>query len=91
MDEYRKDGKTNIDLLMADGDFFVPLVRIDLVERDDKPMPHTWEDVMEIAKFYNGTDLNENGVADNFGFCIDPVRALASTTHGSWSRGTPRR
>ena len=31
MGEYRKDGKTNIDLLMADGDFFVPIIRIDLL------------------------------------------------------------
>ncbi len=72
MGEYRKDGKTNIDLLMADGDFFVPLVRIDLLERDGLPLPHTWEDVVELAKFYNGTDLNDDGVADDFGFCIYP-------------------
>lgn len=72
MGEYRKDGKTNIDLLMADGDFFVPVVRIDLLERDGKPLPHTWEDVVELAEFYNGTDLNDDGVADDFGICIYP-------------------
>ena len=71
MGEYRKDGKTNIDLLMADGDFFVPVVRIDLLERDRKPLPHTWEDLVELAKFYNGTDLNDDGV-DDYGFCIYP-------------------
>ena len=71
MGEYRKEGKTNIDLLMADGDFFVPVVRIDLLERDGKPLPHTWEDLVELAKFYNGTDLNDDGV-DDYGFCIYP-------------------
>ena len=71
MGEYRKEGKTNIDLLMADGDFFVPVVRIDLLERDDKPLPHTWEDLVELAKFYNGTDLNDDGI-DDYGFCIYP-------------------
>jgi hypothetical protein len=71
MGEYRKDNKTNIDLLMADGDFFVPLVRIDLLERDKKPLPHTWEDVVELAKFYHGTDLNDDGTAD-YGICIYP-------------------
>lgn len=71
MGEYRKDGKTNIDLLMADGDFFLPVVRIDLLERDGRPIPHTWEDLVELANFYNGTDLNEDGEED-FGFCIYP-------------------
>jgi len=51
MGEYRKDGKTNIDLLMADGDFFVPIIRIDLLERDGLPLPHTWEDLVELGKF----------------------------------------
>ncbi len=71
MGEYHKGGKTNIDLLMADGDFFVPVVRINLLERDGKPLPHTWEDLVELAKFYYGTDLNNDGV-DDYGFCIYP-------------------
>ena len=72
MGEYRKDGNTNIDLLMADGDFFVPVVRIDLLERDGIALPHTWDDLVEVAKYYNGTDLNDDGIADDFGFCIYP-------------------
>lgn len=72
MGKYRKDGKTNIDILMADGDYFVPIIRLDLLQRDKKPLPHTWEDVVNLAKFYNGTDLNDDGVADDFGFCIYP-------------------
>ena len=72
MGDYCKDGKTKIDVLIADGDFFVPLVRLDLLECDGKPLPHSWEDVVELAKFYNGTNLNNDGVADDFGFCIFP-------------------
>ncbi|MGK3739783.1 MAG: hypothetical protein ACI8RD_004614 [Bacillariaceae sp.] len=64
--------KKNIDLLMADGDFFVPIIRIDLLERDNKPLPHTWEDLVELAKFYNGTDLNGDGNDDDYGFCVYP-------------------
>lgn len=30
--DYQKNGKANIDLSMADGDFFVPIVGIDLLE-----------------------------------------------------------
>jgi len=33
MGEYRKEGKTNIDFLMYDGDFFVPVIRLDLLEK----------------------------------------------------------
>jgi serine/threonine protein kinase/ABC-type glycerol-3-phosphate transport system substrate-binding protein len=72
MGEYRKDGKTNIDLLMADGDFFVPVVRIDLLEREGLPLPHTWDDLVEIAQRFNGTDLNDDDDPNDFGFCIYP-------------------
>eukprot|EP00804_Cyclotella_cryptica_P020261 CCRYP_015874-RB/>CCRYP_015874-RB protein AED:0.14 eAED:0.15 QI:553/0.71/0.62/1/0.85/0.75/8/0/1009 len=73
MGEYRKDGKTNIDLLMSDGDFFVPVVRIDLLERDGLPLPQTWDDLVELANYYNGTDLNDDGEThDDWGFCIYP-------------------
>ncbi|KAL7516874.1 hypothetical protein ACHAWX_002366, partial [Stephanocyclus meneghinianus] len=73
MGEYRKDGKTNIDLLISDGDFFLPVVRIDLLERDGLPLPHTWDDLVELANYYNGTDLNDDGEThDDWGFCIFP-------------------
>jgi hypothetical protein len=73
MGEYRTGGQTNIDLLMADGDFFTPVVRIDLLEKDGLPLPHTWDDLVELAKFYNGTDLNDDGKSDDdWGFCIYP-------------------
>uniref|UniRef100_A0A7S2MVN4 Uncharacterized protein n=1 Tax=Helicotheca tamesis TaxID=374047 RepID=A0A7S2MVN4_9STRA len=71
MGKYKKDGITNIDFLMFDGDFFVPLVRLDLLQRDGFALPNTWEEVVTIAKHFNGTDLNEDGEPD-FGFCHFP-------------------
>ena len=61
MGEYRKNGKTDIDFLMYDGDFFVPIIRLDLLEKYDKSLPNTWEEVMELAVFFNGMDLNDDG------------------------------
>jgi hypothetical protein len=72
MGEYRKDGVTNIDFLMYDGDFFVPIIRLDLLEKYNFSLPNTWEEVVALATFFNGTDLNEDGVADDFGFCHFP-------------------
>ena len=73
MGEYRKMGKTRIELLMSDADFFVPLVRLDLLERDKKALPHTWEDMVELVQYYNGTDLNDDGeVSEDYGLCLYP-------------------
>jgi Bacterial extracellular solute-binding protein len=71
MSQYRKNGASNIDFLMYDGDFFVPLVRLDLLEKYDIPMPNTWEELVEIAKFFHGKDINEDGEGD-FGLCHFP-------------------
>ena len=35
---------------MYDGDFFVPIIRIDLLERDQIPLPNTWEEAIEVAR-----------------------------------------
>jgi hypothetical protein len=72
MGEYRKNGATNVDFLMYDGDFFVPVVRLDLLEKFEKPLPNTWAEVVELVKFFNGTDLNDDGVEDDYGFCHFP-------------------
>jgi hypothetical protein len=55
-----------------DGDFFVPLVRLDLLEKHDLPLPNTWEEVVTYAKFFHGTDLNDDGDSNDFGFCHFP-------------------
>jgi len=71
MGKYRKDGETHIDFLMYDGDFFVPLVRLDLLEAHDKPLPNTWQEVVELAMYFNNSDLNDDGEPD-YGFCHFP-------------------
>lgn len=71
MGEYRKNGTTDIDFLMYDGDFFVPMIRIDLLEQHDLPLPNTWNEVVDMAKFFHNQDLNEDGIPD-FGFCHFP-------------------
>jgi len=81
MGEYRhRNGETNIEFLMYDGDFFVPVIRVDLLEKHDLPLPNSWEELVEYANFFNGTDLNDDGETDNdFGFCHFPA-----TGAGSW-------
>lgn len=74
MGEYRhSDGTTNIEFLMYDGDFFVPVVRLDLLEKHDIPLPNTWEELVEIAYFFNNTDINDDGDDGDFGFCHFPA------------------
>ena len=69
--EYRSNGKTNIDFLMYDGDFFLPLIRLDLLQQHNLSLPNTWEEVVEYAKYFNNTDLNNDGIPD-YGFCHFP-------------------
>jgi hypothetical protein len=71
MGEFRKDGVSNIDFLMYDGDFFAPIVRLDLLEKHSLPLPNTWDELVEIAAFFNGTDLNDDGITD-YGLCHFP-------------------
>ena len=47
------------------------------------PLPNTWDEVVEYAKFFNGTDLNDDGVADDFGFCHVP-RVAADAGFWDW-------
>ncbi|CAJ1381343.1 unnamed protein product [Effrenium voratum] len=71
MGKYRKNNSDRVEFLMYDGDFFVPIVRLDLLERDGIPLPNTWEEALAIAKRYNNTDLNDDGIPD-FGMCHFP-------------------
>lgn len=72
MSEYKHvGGENSLEFLMYDGDFFVPIIRMDLLEKHDLAIPNTWEEVVEYAKFFNGTDLNDDGEED-YGFCHFP-------------------
>jgi Bacterial extracellular solute-binding protein len=73
MGEYRHaDGEKALEFLLYDGDFFVPVVRMDLLEKHGLPLPNSWEEVVQYASFFNGTDLNDDGDEDDFGFCHFP-------------------
>lgn len=71
MGKYRRNGTLELHFLMYDGDFFVPLIRLDLLERDQLPLPNTWDEVLELAARYNNTDINDDGEPD-FGICYFP-------------------
>lgn len=54
------------------GDFFVSVVRMDLLEEHGLPIPNTWDELVEYAQFFNGTDLNDDGDPNDFGLCHFP-------------------
>lgn len=72
MGEFRANGEANMDMLMYDGDFFVPVLRLDLLEKHNLSIPNTWTEVVELAKYFNGTDLNNDGDPNDIGFCFFP-------------------
>jgi len=41
------------------------------LEKHELPLPNTWEEVVDYAKFFHGTDLNDDGDPD-YGFCHFP-------------------
>ena len=73
------NGQTNIDFLMYDGDFLLPVIRVDLLEQYNLSLPNTWEEVVELAKFFHNQDLNDDGIPD-YGFCHFPRIGFA----GDW-------
>ena len=56
-----------------DGDFHMVYYRTDLLEEAGLEPPRTWEDYLEIAKYFHGKDLNGDGTPD-YGSCISKKR-----------------
>jgi multiple sugar transport system substrate-binding protein len=56
-----------------DGDFHMVYYRKDLLDKDGLKAPETWDDYLNIAKKYNGQDLNGDGTKD-YGSCISKKR-----------------
>lgn len=56
-----------------DGDFQMVYYRSDLLEREGLEPPKTWDEYLNIAKTFNGQDLNEDGEPD-YGSCIAKAR-----------------
>jgi len=56
-----------------DGDFHMGYYRSDLLQEAGLQPPKTWDEYLEIAKFFHGKDLNGDGDAD-YGSCISKKR-----------------
>ncbi|MGQ9628661.1 MAG: ABC transporter substrate-binding protein [Anaerolineae bacterium] len=56
-----------------DGDFHMVYYRTDLLEEAGMEPPKTWEEYLEIAKYFHGKDLNGDGDPD-YGSCISKKR-----------------
>jgi multiple sugar transport system substrate-binding protein len=60
-----------------DGDFQMVYYRSDLLQKDGLKPPETWRDYIEIAKRYQGKDLNGDGRPD-YGSCLAMKRSAQS-------------
>ena len=49
----RRNGTDQLDFLLYDGDFFVPIIRLDLLERDNLPLPNTWDEALAFAESFS--------------------------------------
>jgi multiple sugar transport system substrate-binding protein len=56
-----------------DGDFHMGYYRTDLLEQEGMSPPATWDEYLEVAKFFHGKDLNGDGDPD-YGSCISKKR-----------------
>ena len=61
--------KQKVYAVPLDGDVIVMLYRKDLVEDVGLPTPRSWQDVLDILEYYQGKDIDGDGVAD-FGNCF---------------------
>jgi multiple sugar transport system substrate-binding protein len=60
-----------------DGDFQMVYYRSDILQKDSVKPPETWDDFINIAKQYQGKDLNGDGRPD-YGACIALKRSAQS-------------
>jgi multiple sugar transport system substrate-binding protein len=70
-----------------DGDFHMVYYRTDLLQEAGLEPPKTWDEYLEIAKFFHGKDLNGDGDPD-YGSCISKKRG-AQGWQFVWSFVTP--
>ncbi|HKA49194.1 MAG TPA: extracellular solute-binding protein, partial [Candidatus Dormibacteraeota bacterium] len=69
--------KGHVYTVPLDGDFQMVYYRKDLLERDGLKPPETWQDYIDVAKRYQGKDLNGDGKPD-FGSCVAMKRSAQS-------------
>eukprot|EP00854_Cymbomonas_tetramitiformis_P010348 gene10348-12237_t len=68
---YQVDQIKNIDFLPYDGDFLLPIIRMDILEKYNLSEPQTWEELRDVVVQLNGKDFNGDGEPD-YGFCQFP-------------------
>ncbi|HEY3085025.1 MAG TPA: extracellular solute-binding protein [Candidatus Dormibacteraeota bacterium] len=69
--------KGKVYTIPLDGDFQMVYYRKDLLQKDGLKAPETWQDYIDIAKHFQGKDLNGDGKAD-YGSCLAMKRAAQS-------------
>src|SRR5947199_5756056 len=69
--------KGRVYTIPLDGDFQMAYYRKDLLQRDGLKPPETWQDYVDIARRYQGKDLNGDGKTD-FGSCVAMKRSAQS-------------
>jgi len=69
--------KGHIYTIPLDGDFQMVYYRSDLLQKDGLQPPQTWDDYINIAKHYEGKDLNGDGKPD-YGSCMAMKRSAQS-------------
>src|SRR5205809_6006522 len=69
--------KGKVYTIPLDGDFQMVYYRKDLLQRDNVKPPQTWQDYIDVARRYQGKDLNGDGKAD-FGSCFAMKRRAQS-------------
>src|SRR5438034_2369077 len=66
--------KGKVYTIPLDGDFQMVYYRKDLLQKDGLKAPETWQDYIDIARHFQGKDLNGDGKAD-YGSCLAMKRS----------------
>ena len=69
--------KGKVYTIPLDGDFQMVYYRKDLLQKDGLKAPETWQDYIDIAKHFQGKDLNGDGKPD-YGSCLAMKRSAQS-------------
>jgi multiple sugar transport system substrate-binding protein len=69
--------KGKVYTIPLDGDFQMVYYRKDILSKDGVKPPETWQDYIDIARRYQGKDLNGDGKAD-YGSCLAMKRSAQS-------------
>src|SRR5438093_2421087 len=75
--EFSATFKGKVYTIPLDGDFQMVYYRKDLLQKDGLKAPETWQDYIDIARHFQGKDLNGDGKAD-YGSCLAMKRSAQS-------------